>query len=42
MMYNKLIVFKSLYYSHDKDEDGTKMTEYEDIGEELKWKRNES
>ena len=31
------VVFKSLYYSHDKDENGTKMTEYEDIGETLKW-----
>ena len=36
------VVFKSLYYKHEKDEDGTKMTEYEDIGEKLKWERNES
>lgn len=35
------VVFKSLYYKYEKDEDGTKMTEYEDIGEQLKWKRNE-
>ena len=34
------VVFKSKYYSHDKDLDETKMTEYEDIGEELKWKRD--
>ena len=35
------VVFKSKYYSHDKDVDETKMTEYEDIGEKLKWKRDE-
>lgn len=34
------VVFKSKYYSHDKDVDETKMTEYEDIGEKLKWERN--
>ena len=34
------VVFKSLYYKYDEDKDGTKMTEYEDIGEQLKWKRN--
>lgn len=34
------VVFKSLYYKYDEDKDGTKMTEYEDIGEKLKWKRN--
>tara|TARA_B110000285_G_scaffold129252_1_gene145485 strand:+ start:184 stop:741 length:558 start_codon:yes stop_codon:yes gene_type:complete len=34
------VVFKSIHYSHDKDLDETKMTEYEDIGEELKWKRD--
>ena len=33
------VVFKSLHYKIDKDKDGTEMTEYEDIGEELKWKR---
>lgn len=36
------VVFKSLYYKYDEDKDGTKMTEYEDIGEQLKWKRNGS
>ena len=35
-------VFKSLYYNTEVDKDGTKMTEYEDIGEQLKWNRNES
>ena len=34
------VVFKSLYYEHDTDESGRKMTEYEDIGEQLKWKRD--
>jgi hypothetical protein len=34
------VVFKSLYYKDDKDIDGTPMTEYEDIGEKLKWKRD--
>ena len=34
------VVFKSLYYTETKDVDGTLMTEYEDIGEELKWKRD--
>ena len=36
------VVFKSLYYKYDEDKDGTKMTEYEDIGEQLKWSRNVS
>ena len=36
------VVFKSLYYKENEDKDGTKMTEYEDIGEQLKWNRNES
>ena len=36
------VVFKSLYYKENEDKDGTKMTEYEDIGEQLKWSRNES
>ena len=31
------VVFKSLHYKENKDKDGTKMTEYEDIGEKLKW-----
>ena len=35
-------VFKTRFYEHDVDSDGTKMTEYEDIGEQLKWNRNES
>ena len=30
------VVFKSLYYSHDADGQGTKMTDYEDLGEKLK------
>lgn len=34
------VVFKSLYYDNEIDKDGTKMTEYEDIGEQLKWNRN--
>jgi hypothetical protein len=34
-------VFKSLFYAHEVDSDGTKMTEYEDLGEKLKWKHNE-
>ena len=34
------VVFKSLYYTETNDRDGTLMTEYEDIGEKLKWKRD--
>jgi len=34
------LVFKSLYYEHDVDESGTKMTEYEDIGEDLEWEHD--
>jgi len=34
------VVFKSLYYKEEEDKDGTKMTEYEDIGEKLKWNRD--
>ena len=34
-------VFKSKFYQHEVDIDGTKMTEYEDIGEQLKWSRHE-
>ena len=34
------VVFKSLYYKENEDKDGTKMTEYEDIGEQLKWNRD--
>ena len=35
------VVFKSLYYDNEIDKDGTKMTEYEDIGEQLKWNRDD-
>ena len=35
------VVFKSLYYEQEEDKDGTKMTEYEDIGEQLKWNRDD-
>ena len=37
-------VFKTRFYEHDTDSDGTKMTEYEDLGDKLKWKhdRNDS
>ena len=34
------VVFKSLYYSHEADGQGTKMTDYEDLGEKLKWKHD--
>ena len=34
------LVFKSLYYEHEVDESGIKMTDYEDIGEELKWEHD--
>ena len=34
------LVFKSLYYEYEVDESGTKMTEYEDIGEELEWEHD--
>ena len=34
------VVFKSLHYKYTKDKDGMEMTEYEDIGEQLKWERN--
>ena len=36
------LVFKSLYYEHDVDESGTKMTVYEDIGEQLEWDHDRS
>ena len=36
------VVFKSLHYKENQDKDGTEMTEYEDIGEQLKWNRDES
>jgi len=35
------LVFKSLYYEHEVDESGTKMTDYEDIGEKLSWEHDE-
>jgi hypothetical protein len=34
------VVFKSLHYPHTQDKDGTEMTHYEDIGEQLKWNRD--
>ena len=34
------VVFKSNFYEHTVDKDGTKMTEYEDLGEKLKWKHD--
>lgn len=34
------VVFKSLYYKENTDKNGTEMTEYEDIGEKLKWNRD--
>ena len=33
-------VFKTRFYEHEVDSDGTKMTEYEDLGDKLKWKLN--
>ena len=35
-------VFKTRFYEFEVDTDGTKMTEYEDLGDKLKWKHNES
>ena len=34
------LVFKSLYYEYDADGSGTKMTEYEKLGEELEWQHD--
>ena len=34
------LVFKSLYYEYEVDGQGRKMTEYEDLGEELKWQHD--
>ena len=34
------VVFKSLHYKENKDKDGTNMTEYERLGEELKWQHD--
>tara|TARA_B100000809_G_scaffold253413_1_gene289399 strand:+ start:3427 stop:3972 length:546 start_codon:yes stop_codon:yes gene_type:complete len=35
------LVFKSLYYNHDADGSGIKMTKFEDLGEELEWQHDE-
>ena len=32
------LVWKSLYYEDDTDPSGTKMTEFEKLGDELEWK----
>ncbi len=34
------VVFKSLYYTHEADGQGTKMTDFEDLGEKLKWEHD--
>jgi hypothetical protein len=34
------VVFKSLYYAHEADGQGTQMTEFEDLGEKLKWEHD--
>ena len=34
------LVFKSLYYDYEADGSGTKMTEYEDLGEQLEWEHD--
>ena len=34
------VVFKSLYYDYDADGQGTKMTDFEDLGEKLKWEHD--
>jgi hypothetical protein len=34
------LVFKSLYYEHEVDGQGKKMTDYEDEGENLEWKHD--
>ena len=34
------LVFKSLYYDYEADGSGTKMTEYEDLGEKLEWEHD--
>tara|TARA_R100000742_G_C4269536_1_gene88051 strand:- start:699 stop:1238 length:540 start_codon:yes stop_codon:yes gene_type:complete len=36
------VVFKSLYYPHEADGQGTKMTDFEDLGEKLKWEHDRS
>ena len=34
------LVFKSLYYEHEVDGQGRKMTDYEDLGEDLNWEHD--
>ncbi len=34
------LVFKSLYYRHETDGSGIKMTKYEELGEELEWQHD--
>ena len=34
------LVFKILYYDYEADGSGTKMTEYEDLGEKLEWEHD--
>ena len=34
------LVFKSLYYDYEADGSGTKMTEYEDLGDKLEWEHD--
>ena len=34
------LVFKSRYYEHEVDGQGRKMTDYEDLGENLEWKHD--
>ena len=34
------LVFKSLYYDYEAAGSGTKMTEYEDLGEKLEWEHD--
>lgn len=36
------LIFKSLWYKHDTTDDGTPMTYYEDLGEELKWEHDKN
>ena len=35
-------VFKTRFYEHETDSDGTRMTEYEDLGDKLKWNHDRS
>ena len=34
------LVFKSLYYNHEVDGQGRKMTDYEELGEDLEWEHD--